>query len=673
MIYSFDVFDTCLLRACGHPSAVFRMTAKALHQVLAESIHSWNEDDFVSARVRAETLAREATKNEEITLEEIWRQLCKLLSLEYSSDLLRVELECERKVLHPNPHVVQIIQKIRQNKSRIVFLSDMYLPYEFILEELIRHGIYCEGDKLYLSSQIGLTKHSGNLYHHVIKEEALSPRQITHTGDNLVSDYQVPSRLGIHAYFYKKSDFISPEKRVILADQNAPNVLTPLASAMRQYRLSKPTSGVSELVGSLLGPVSVLLAQWVLQNAENFGLKSLYFFSRDCQSLAKVATILSKDQFNIECSYLFVSRQALLLPSASDCEPESMPWLFRSFERATIDSLLAKLELDSKEWVDRFKPLHKGAGSSYVVSNAEDKVHFWKILQEQEISAVIKEKIEARRNSALRYFCDQGLLSQKKVGIVDLGWHGTCQTALKKIIETSGSKSEIFGFFLGLVRDHLPKSETGTMIGLFQQTPADNPTNQFTDPVFNHITKIEHILGLATHPSVQQYSDGKPIFQIDAESNQETKAKIALIHQEIEKFTELYNNIRNDDRIRSDIIRSGIAALFDEFWSSPSKLSVQALSGIYTSADQNNKHKKPLVYPYTNRIIISKIIPNKLRRFLFIHECHVDWPAGSYAISSNWIKLLVKFMNISKSFIVEFKNRINRSKELNIPHNANAR
>ena len=50
---------------------------------------------------------------------------------------------------------------------------------------------------LYLSSEVGLRKDTGDLYHHILATEQVTPQQILMIGDNEHSDVQIPSDMGI--------------------------------------------------------------------------------------------------------------------------------------------------------------------------------------------------------------------------------------------------------------------------------------------------------------------------------------------------------------------------------------------------------------------------------------------------------------------------------------------
>ena len=67
-VFSFDIFDTCLVRTCGESYNVFYILAK---EILGDDAELSQINDFVLIRKRGEEYARKALvneQNEEITL-----------------------------------------------------------------------------------------------------------------------------------------------------------------------------------------------------------------------------------------------------------------------------------------------------------------------------------------------------------------------------------------------------------------------------------------------------------------------------------------------------------------------------------------------------------------------------------------------------------------------------
>ena len=128
-IYSYDIFDTCLVRACGEPSHVWDILA---HKILGESADFAQIADFVLIRRSAEGKAREeliSHEKEDVTIEDIYTY-CDFSSLTDISkhDIMEEEMAVEEKMLIPVYSVLQEINQLHQEGKRVTFISDMYLP-----------------------------------------------------------------------------------------------------------------------------------------------------------------------------------------------------------------------------------------------------------------------------------------------------------------------------------------------------------------------------------------------------------------------------------------------------------------------------------------------------------------------------------------------------------------
>ena len=96
--------------------------------------------------------------------------------------LKRLELEVERENLSPVRQALDLIRNYRKKGKRILFISDMYLPSDFLKSQLRRFGFWEEEDRIYVSGEIGLTKHSGNLFRYIQREERILRCSWIHVG-----------------------------------------------------------------------------------------------------------------------------------------------------------------------------------------------------------------------------------------------------------------------------------------------------------------------------------------------------------------------------------------------------------------------------------------------------------------------------------------------------------
>lgn len=641
--FSFDVFDTCLLRACGNPSAVFKETYEIIKKNHSKFINDISCNDYITERILAEKMSRLKSPSGEVSLIQIWQTLCENNDIKFSVEYMEAELSCEKSNLVANLDILRKINKLREKKVKIRFVSDMYLPHDFILEQLKVWNFFKEGDSLYVSNQFGLTKRTGKLYDYILGEECAKAKSWVHVGDHIISDYKVPKKKGIQCIHYKASQYSNLELKIIRSSFNLSHELVPIASAMRQYRLSKKNAFEVDLVGNFMGPVLILVAKWILQIARDKKIKKLFFCSRDCQSLYYVAKILTKNENEIECKYLLVSRQSLMLPSSKQVSPDGLPWLFRSFEQASIRSLLAKLELNADHWSDYFSLIHNGEGVDFIIESEQHRALFWDIIKQPLIRTEIEKSIAIRKDFAVQYFTSCGLMTEDSSGIVDLGWHGNCIESIRSIVSSKVSNPNLSAFLLGLVKEK-KKCITVPMYALFKQLPDDDPLEKLNNCIFHHITDIEHILGMADHPSVMCYETGKALFSHTHKNQSELREKILSIHNEIQDFASIYSKIGKKDALCVDSTRNAVAELMNNFWNNPSKNVIRNLSAIQKSGDQNNLNYRPLIEPFTLKILLFKILNRFIHPNNALGKLDFSWYQASYTISSFPVKALLWMM-----------------------------
>ncbi|AOY82287.2 HAD-IA family hydrolase [Moorena producens JHB] len=80
-------------------------------------------------------------------------------------------------------------------------MSDMYLPLS-VIKKILRSSGYDESDKVFLSSAIGKTKFTGDIYPYVVEQLGCNPEDILHIGDNYHSDVLNTKANGLLSYFY---------------------------------------------------------------------------------------------------------------------------------------------------------------------------------------------------------------------------------------------------------------------------------------------------------------------------------------------------------------------------------------------------------------------------------------------------------------------------------------
>lgn len=300
-IYSFDVFDTCLCRICGEPNLVFDVLSLKMQKALGDSCTEQFRQSFVAARIAAEG------KN----LEEIYNNVTRHLPLPCSvKQMIELEQETEKEMLVPIVATQRLVKSLRE-KGDIIFISDMYLSSAFIREQLVKHGFFEEGDRLFVSEERQAWKHDGSLFRLIHEREDIPYCRWHHYGDNRISDVIVPRRLGIHTHYihYNYLPYEEHWRQIPILQYQYPSILAGVARAVRLS--SDAPQDQKSFVCDISIPLMVNWVIYIMSDAQQRGIRRLYFCARDVHTQYLIASHLKPLFPSIDVRYLFISTQAL--------------------------------------------------------------------------------------------------------------------------------------------------------------------------------------------------------------------------------------------------------------------------------------------------------------------------------------------------------------------------
>lgn len=266
-IISFDIFDTLVVRNVLKPSDIFTLTEKKYNTLHKNS----PINNFKEKRIGAEKISRSNKKNE-ITINDIYCQI------EYpdqiKNELMMIEIDVEFKYIVKNPNIYPLYQYAKEKGKKIIIASDMYLSKEFISRVLKNCGIDTY-DTLFISSEIGYRKKTGDLFAYICNYLKCNPNNILHIGDNKISDFYMALKNGLDAFLI----YPSMENMYHLKKGKfdyCPIQYNVAASIIRNYSLSKKPC---EKIGcQILGLPLVGFCQWVHKNTH--GIDKFFFGSR---------------------------------------------------------------------------------------------------------------------------------------------------------------------------------------------------------------------------------------------------------------------------------------------------------------------------------------------------------------------------------------------------------
>lgn len=546
---SFDLFDTLVSRDVREPKDIFRLCERRFPM----TYHMDGIENYAEVRVRCEQAVRMHQEGE-ITYGQIFEEMEKYSNKDTVRKYMDLETQAELDLIAPNQRGKHIYDKAMRLRKRIIIVTDMYLPRDIIEQLLDRNG-YSGYDKLYLSSELGMTKSKGSLYRYIIEQEMIKPDAILHVGDNWKSDILQARRKGIRTYYLKKDE----NKTQI--QYNLDNVNNGLDSNVLLSFL-KNKEGIfpddeDRLVGySCLGPLLYGFVDWLDSKCEECNIDHILFFSRDGYLMKKLyEQMLHKRR--IPYHYFYASRRALQVASICLAPSYDETIAAMSFPRIVkLDWLLSSWGLDVSAYKKELKDLGLAEDIGYqregILENEKLRELF--DLLKEDIVANSKRECEA----FIEYVEETGC--QGRIAIVDIGWNGNMQKAFEKIVRHYELDMEVYGYYLGIIPNS-PNQQIYKMQGYLFQSGKN--VDLFLRE--RYVNCMLELFLVAPHGSMKRYhlnEDGKAELELEEFEYQDVK-----LYEDVRKvqnaalefasdFAQVSSYVRNNELVYSGNLMS---------------------------------------------------------------------------------------------------------------------
>ena len=293
-IVFFDVFDTLLTRDCAHPSNVFELVEKTYNkQEKTCPVH-----DFYNLRKTAEKKCAQNVFAP--NLDEIYD--CLSLDSEMKSRLKTIEIETELKLSIKKYTGYALYCYAKEQRKRVVAVSDMYLGADIISKMLISAGY--DVDNVIVSCDNRAEKFNGKLFQLAIKKLSATKKNIIHFGDNPVSDIIGAMRAGIDCLWIPAKKNLSYFKKS--GDSFADNYLLPFVANRVPLIENKTTA----LGYETCGPMIVGFCQWLHQKLHDGHFNKALFCARDMLQTYQIYLEMYPEDKDLAC-YFYASRKSL--------------------------------------------------------------------------------------------------------------------------------------------------------------------------------------------------------------------------------------------------------------------------------------------------------------------------------------------------------------------------
>ncbi|MER9242947.1 HAD family hydrolase [Mesorhizobium sp. M0633] len=448
-VLSLDCFDTLLWRKTATPEDVFTVLAdKPVARSLGITPHQ-----RISAAARAYRAKRLENGSREIDIRDIYRSFTSL-SGEERELLVETEIRTEMNVCFAFSPYVELIRLAHTRGIKIIIVSDTYLREDELRRLLAQHlptDVMQAISTVYCSVDYGTSKNRA-LFEIVIKECGVPASQLLHIGDNVVSDAQVPQKLGVRALHFlpfdrDAADFLRLQhaaSSLIVLEQTAPEtVVLPCYSPFR------PIFSIADL--QPYAPETVI-------GYMSFG-PVLYGYARFLMD-----EVEALQQQGKRVKVLFLLRDAYLLSAACEAyagKPVGKPVRIRGFvaiaasfkTRADVDDYISGINPDVQNFYSAAKQLLLPPEVTELLiriahQSADPQTAFYQLLRDDDVLELIFKNSFALRARLMRYMKKQLELEEgDTIILADTGYSGTTQRYLIRTFKEE-LKADILGRYV---------------------------------------------------------------------------------------------------------------------------------------------------------------------------------------------------------------------------------
>lgn len=610
-IISFDIFDTLIHRHTSAPMDVFDAVRSKLIESELALFHPKLIDNFPELRRNSEQKARQIRveqfgRDAEITFDEIYDQLVLQypLSHEFRQLLQNTELSLERLFLYPSQEGMAIYQNAVTQNKKILFISDMYLPTDFLIEILQNLG-YEKANKetVFVSAEHRCNKHSGQLYQLIREKLNLNPKTWLHFGDNMHSDVESAKKMGlsaVHAVWATVKNM--PRQNTKIADAIPASIIEGIKLPQHKS-IYQPQNDYQKLGYEIFAPMIFGYYIWLKRKLDELNPDKILFFARDAYLIQKIHELINPN-YHIPSEYIYVSRKSLYPLSLTDYPRWRTGYLINSNVPRTLKNACDNYDIHLADFSLVMAQYKLSADTIITKENCQDALNFF-----MTCFVNLSETSIKNRQKYINYFLNI-VQDHKKIAIIDIGWFGNMQSALSRILQEVKPNHEFFGLYLGLLSRAKQNANNHNMLGYFVDIYQNQQNETFMEQ--GGVELLEFVL-TAPHGSTIGYHQDEqnnitPILEEKNLDEQDYEQKALEVQKGILEF------VKNYAFLLEEFPLSALDSLkwtepFCELVRNPSREQITLLGDLtHSDGTGNNQQRVALApkLPYFHRLFRTK-------------------------------------------------------------------
>lgn len=385
-----------------------------------------------------------------------------------------------------------------------------------------------------------------------------------------------------------------------------------------------------------IATVLVSYTRWILREAQSRNIHRLYFLARDGWLMYHIAEqICRTEKLNINCSYFYCSRYSLRAGAYRFFDDSAYEKLFLHSYRQTASDMLTRAGFSKQKRYQVYEDIGFDSAKELDIMGRQEFDGFCgKVKGSKVFRSIISEISEEAYQKIMRYIGQEGMNRYKKIGIVDLGWTGSLQYTLHKLLESSRINTHITGFYMGML-DAPPRSQGSVYLTWLFNEQDIKIKSWFAHNLMECICCAPHGMTLGYE---QDEKKMVPVFSDEENSPDHiTEIKTAAVNLAVERNNT--GEIGSRD-IPGNSERKAALKLLYQIMYSPSDMDIELLKTYTFCDDVGEQYHKSIVQEGKAKDFRREILPFKL-----MHRDETDgffWYFGSLKKSRVHFKGLYK-------------------------------
>ena len=529
-----DVFDTVVTRAAATPSDLFIGLADRLdlpaHVTPAVFAQARREAERRARQQRsdarrAELFAGDEPPNRteieadpdvaapECTLEEIWS----LMPGGWVDPTtgITAELDLEARSLKPIPETAKLFRTAQHRNVPVVLVSDTYLTGLQLSTLLARAGVDMGLiDAVVTSADHRLGKAHG-LLAHVVTDRGVQPGRVAHVGDNELADVATATDLGAEAI---QVDVPTAHRHVTLPPpplrrwSHASGSDLGISAAVRATLVGAGSMGHDpsfQFGTAVAGPALAGFSRWVSDSTAALGATHTHCMLREGATIAELMRVTAPN--GATPVPLHVSRWVTMRAAVVDGTVDELSTALARRADLTADHVAHAFACEPDE-------VRRVLGADRVdVGQLRDACAA--LSADHALRSTIVTSAAILRSRVIRYLHERlRLEDDAPIVLADVGWGGTIQEGLTRILRSEGIGHEVVGLYLALSSPGEQRLARGARMWSYLPNESDDPrAARHSRAIAHHADTVERIMTPEIGTLIDIADDGTPVCRDPAE------------------------------------------------------------------------------------------------------------------------------------------------------------